>query len=333
MSGPVRLAIVGAGGIAQTHALAARRVPEVLPVAVADRDAAAAGALAEQLGGAGSPVRCTTDPGALADPSLVDLVVLATPPASHVDLACRFLQAGVAVLCEKPLALTGLETRRLAASAREGGALLTMASKFRFATDVVRARGFVASGAIGDVVRLENAFTARVDMAGRWNCDPAVSGGGVLIDNGTHSADIARFLLGPVTEVLAVEGLRVQGLPVEDTCVLLFRHAGGSLTSVELSWSTDRMTDRYLALIGTQGTVEVGWQASRIRTVGSPAAVDFGVGWNKLQALRDNLANVARALRGQEELVVSFADAAASVGVIEAGYRSLRDGGWVSAQD
>lgn len=324
MSEVVRTALVGAGGIAQAHALALARVDEVRAVAVADLAAAPAAALAEQLG-----VPSTTDIATLADPASVDLVILATPPDTHLELACQFLSAGVAVLCEKPLALDVAGARQVAACAKAGGALLTMASKFRFTRDVQRARGLLLAGEIGSAVRLENAFTARVDMSDRWNSDPARSGGGVLMDNGTHSVDIIRYLLGPVTEVLAVEGPRVQQLAVEDTVVLLARTVSGALASVELSWATDRMTDRFLAVVGTAGTVEVGWRGSSFRTVSSPAPVGIGGGYDKLEALSDNLANVARALRGQEELLVSAEDALASVEVVEAAYTSLRTGRWV----
>jgi len=319
---PVRVALVGAGGIAQTHALAAAGVTEVTVVAVVDPDVSAARALGEQLG---CPAFASVEE--VSDASLVDLAIVATPPSTHVDVACTLLHAGVGVLCEKPLALTSAHAARLAECARASGALLTMASKYRFATDVVRAKGLLASGSLGEVVRLENAFAARVGMGGRWNSDAAISGGGVLIDNGTHSVDIARFLLGPVTEVLAVPTPQVQGLPVEDGCVLLLRHGSGSLTSVELSWSTDRLTDRYIAVVGTQGTLEVGWRSSQLRTAGSPGPVEFGVGWDKVQALGANLVNVAHALRGQEELVVGIDDAIASVQVIETAYASLRAGG------
>lgn len=319
MTEPVTFALVGAGGIAQSYAQAFEGHPAARLVAVADVRPAAAAALAERFG-------CPAF-GSYHEVPATDAVVICTPPNTHEEIATAFARRGVHVLCEKPFTLTAAGARRTAAAARAAGIVLTMASKFRYVEDVVKAKGIVASGAVGEVVLWENAFAARVDMAGRWNADPAASGGGVLIDNGTHSVDLMRYFLGPLAEVQAVEGRRVQPLPVEDTARLFVRSAAGVMGTVDLSWSLNKELDWYLNIYGSRGTVQVGWRQSRFKQQGGDWTV-FGRGYDKTQAFRSQLANFAGAIRGTDELLITAEDAVASVDVVEAAYRSLRAAPW-----
>ena len=114
---------------------------------------------------------------------------------------------------------TSAAPERMIDAAEQAGVVLTMASKFRYVDDVIAGRSDRRLPAmLGEVVLFENAFTvARRHDAAAGTRDPAVSGGGVLIDNGTHSVDIIRYFLGPLAEVQAIEGKRIQALPVEDT--------------------------------------------------------------------------------------------------------------------
>ncbi len=270
---------------------------------------------------------------ALAAAGPLDAVVVCTPPATHPDISIHFLRRRVHVLCEKPLSIDSHSARLMAHAARRTGAVLTMASKFRFVEDVVRARSLVNSGVIGEIVQAENSFMARTDMASRWNSEPALSGGGVLIDNGTHSVDLMRSFLGPLVEVQTVEGPRSQGLAVEETVRLLVRNAGGALGSIDLSWSLSKETDSYLTLYGTEGVLHVGWKESRYRQTASPAWVPFGTGYDKVQAFRAQIANFVRTIAGEEEPRITMADALASVEVIEAAYRALQGNRWTAVED
>jgi predicted dehydrogenase len=203
-----------------------------------------------------------------------------------------------------------------------------MASKFRYVEDVIRAKSIVASGILGELVLFENSFTSRVDMSSRWHADPEISGGGVLIDNGTHSVDLIRYFLGPIAEVHAVEGRRVQQLPVEDTVRMYVNSAGGVMGSVDLSWSLNKELESFIDIYGSAGTVRVGWKESKYRQANSPDWVIFGSGYDKIAAFRSQIDNFARAVRGEEACLVSPRDGLASVEVIEAAYESLRGQEW-----
>src|SRR5207248_439805 len=130
--------------------------------------------------------------------------------------------------------------------------------------------------------------------------------------------------------VQAVEGKRVQRLPVEDTVRICVRSAGGVLGSIDLSWSLSKGQDAYLTLHGSRGTLLVGWRESKYRLHAAPGWVVFGSGYDKVQAFRSQLVNFARAIRGEEALVVGAEDALASVQVVAAAYRSLRRSHWTA---
>lgn len=324
---PLRFCVVGCGRIAQTHLEALAAVDCATLAAVAEPRTEAGLAAVERFGG-----RHFAD---ALDPTIIDLadaVVIAAPPAYHANLARHFLERGVHVLCEKPLTVGSSDAADLLAVARRTERVLMMASKFRYVDDVIQAKALLASGGLGDVVLYDNAFCGRVGMADRWNADPEIGGGGVLIDNGSHSVDIARYLLGPLAAVQAQRGLSTQGLPVEATARLQFRTATGALGSVDLSWSLAKGTEHYIGVYGTGGTLLVGWKGSRYQQEGSAGWQTFGTGYSKQAAFEAQLRNFVGTVRGTERPLITPEDALASVLAVEAAYRSADSGRWVEVQ-
>lgn len=319
----LKFALIGTGGIAQTYAQAFQTSDRCRLVAVADVNQDSARAFAEPFG-----AKAFTEYKALAENAEIDAVIIATPPNSHAEIAMYFMQRGVHILCEKPLCLSVAEAREMIQTAEETGVKFTMASKFRYVEDVIKAKAMVASGVLGKVLQFENAFTAKVDMSRRWNSDKETAGGGVLIDNGTHSVDIIRYFLGAITEVLAVEAGKTNGLPVDENVKLLAKTSEGIAASVDLTWGINKELPNFISVYGTNGTLHVGWRESKYKLNSSPDWTIFGKGYDKVQAFRAKIENFHNAILGKEELLIKPADALASVEVIEAAYKSLNQNLW-----
>ncbi len=323
MKDKLRFAIIGAGRIAQSYAQAFEACEFAQVVAVSDVREDAASALAERL-------KCASFDSfeTMCDTLAPDACIVCTPPATHEKICLSLIERGIHALCEKPLSIGTASAQRMLERAGASGVQLTMASKFRYVEDVVRAKSIVESGLIGDIILFENAFTSRVDMRARWNSDPEVSGGGVLIDNGTHSLDICRYFLGPLAEIQAVEGRRSQQLAVEETVHLAVRSANGVMANIDLSWSIDKELPGYINIYGSQGTLSVGWRESKFRTASASEWTVFGDGYDKVQAFKHKIVNFARSISGAETSLITAADALASVEAVEAAYIALRQDKW-----
>ena len=213
-------------------------------------------------------------------------------------------------------------------AARKGNAVFTMASKFRFVEDMKKAKSFIDDGKLGDIILYENCFSGKVDMTNRWNSNPEVSGGGVLIDNGTHSLDIMRYLLGDLSEIRVVEGLRVQKTVVEDTVHVFVRAASGAMGCIDLSWSIHKPSDYFVSLYGSNGTLQIGWKGSRYKLGAESSWTEFGSGYDKIGCFGSQLANFVGAIRDGEELVITPEDGVASVCTVEAAYQAMGKSDW-----
>ena len=320
----LNFALIGCGQIAQTHLQAISSIPECRLKGVVDIKKDAAQNIAHQL-----KCKAYKDYYQVINDNHIDAVIICTPPNTHAEIAKFFLENGVHVLCEKPLAVDSEQAGLMLKAAEENDRILMMASKFRYGEDIILAKSLISSGILGEIILFENVFCSKVNMCDRWNCNKEIAGGGVMIDNGSHSIDIARFLLGPIEKVWAEEGKRVQRLSVEDTAHLYFKTQSGVHGDIDLSWSIHKERDSYVDIFGTEGMLSIGWKCSKYRQSEKNDWVFFGNGYDKLSAFKRQIKNFVGTIKGKEAPLINGIDSLESVRVIETAYLSLSMDKWL----
>jgi len=159
-----------------------------------------------------------------------DLVVITTPNRSHIPLACAAIDAGIAVVVDKPMAATAQEARDLIAEAERKRVPITTYQNRRWDGELLTVQKLIAAGELGTVHRFESRFD-------RWRpgAPPAVwreggapeEAGGILFDLGPHLIDQARLLFGPIARLYAELGRRRPGVLVEDDVFISLTHQSG----------------------------------------------------------------------------------------------------------
>lgn len=324
---PLRIGIIGAGNIGKAYAMAIASRPSVRVSAVCDIDGAESQALASTTGVPGFDSHQS-----LAESATCDAVIVATPPVTHASVVIDCLDRGLDVLCEKPFTLDLESAKRMFDVAAKNARLLAMASKFRYVSDIAQARDLIRSGLIGAPTVIDVMFASRVDMSDRWNTVAAISGGGVLIDNGTHAVDIVRYLVGPIRRVSAMRGPSELSDVVEDTAIMLAETGCDAIASIQVSWAIAPNNESFVVMHGTEGSIEIGWSRSMHRGADGGEWVPFGHGYSKMEALGSNVENFAAASRGREPMRISTAEVLASVAVIEGAYRGINSGQWIEIE-
>jgi predicted dehydrogenase len=313
----LRVGLIGFGRIAAVHLQAWRECQGVRLLAACDVDTGARRRAAEQ----GLAVFDSAEE--MLEAVRPDVLSICTPPSSHQELANCCLERGLHVLCEKPLTVDFSSALELAGTvARKRGTLL-VASKFRHVPELARARELVRGGDLGRVSGFRIEFAAPVAMADRWNAVPAVSGGGVIIDNGWHAFDLVHFLFGGIDSVATQMGDGGQVLAVEDSATITVTTAAGEKGEIVLSWSAPSSGDDYVTIRGARGSVHVGWKSSCLRR-GDGATVPLGTGYDRTEAHRRMMACFRDVGAGSGEPWISMDETMGIAASVEAAYRSSR---------
>ena len=179
----------------------------------------------------------------------IDIVDVSTPGDSHMEIAIAAARAGKAVLCEKPLANTVRDAERMLAAVEKAGVVHMICHNYRRAPAVMLARQLIAEGQLGDIRHYRGTYLqdwiTDPNFPLVWRLDKKKAGSGALGDIAAHSIDLARFLVGEISEVAAdlATFVKMRPLPdnpkkrgrvtVDDASVSLVRFANGAIGTIE----------------------------------------------------------------------------------------------------
>lgn len=276
-----RWGILGTGRIAGDFAtgLAAEEVAEV--VAVGSRSQATADSFADRFG---IPNRHPTYDALAADPE-VDIIYIATPHPLHKENTIACLEAGKAVLCEKPFAINAAEAQKMIDCARANGVFLMEAMWTRFLPHIREMARRIQEGQIGDIrlIQADFCYRAAIDPEKR-TFNPEL-GGGALLDIGVYPISLTHHLLGSPARIASMAHLGETG--VDELAGILFQYEDGALAV--MSTAVRANSPDSLLISGTEGEIRAAnrWWAPSGFTITrdgrEPETVQpeiIGNGWN-----------------------------------------------------
>jgi predicted dehydrogenase len=248
----IRWGILATGGIARDFTRDLALLPDAQVVAVGSRTQASADAFGDAFG---VPHRHPSYQALVEDPD-VDAVYVSTPHPGHRDAALLAIEAGKAVLVEKPFTMDAAQAGELIDAARAGGTFLMEAMWTRFLPHIARLREILAAGTLGELVYLTAEH-------GQWFArDPEFRlfapslGGGALLDLGIYPVSFANLVLGPPARITAVSDPAFTG--VDATTSMILQYEGGA--HAVLTTSLSAQSNNPAAIYGTEARVEIdGW--------------------------------------------------------------------------
>lgn len=281
----------------------------------------------------------------------IDLVVVATPNRDHAPIALRAIAAGIAVVVDKPFAVTAAEGQSVIDAAAAAGVPLTVFQNRRWDGDFLTLRRLQDEGVLGTVSRFESRFERwrPVASSGWRESGSTTEAGGLLFDLGAHLIDQALLLFGPVSSVYAEVDRRRPAVAADDDVFVGLTHASGVRSHLWASAVAPHLGARFRVLGSRSGYVKYGLdvQEAALRAGRRPDREEnWGsedeASWGSLGVVGESspvatepgnypafYAKVAAALRGQGELPVDPSDSVEGLRIIEAARRSSEEVGVV----
>lgn len=246
----IRVAIIGIGKIAtRAHIPAYISNKHVDSIALVDIDKRKV----ERAGKKFGIKKCFSSVNELFEKQDVDAMSICTPPNTHAEIALKAFGYGVHVLCEKPLATTVNDGKRMFEASQKKEKILMVGFNLRFRPNYQKAKNLIVRGRLGHVYYVEGNYLTPNPLLtwgkSQWFFRPE-AGGGVLIDQGPHVFDLINYVLGDFPYAVSAHGSTYLDSPVEDFCVCVLEYPRGRTGIGVMSWLSPEGIE-YLSIQGT----------------------------------------------------------------------------------
>lgn len=251
----IRIGFIGTGGMAQVHAGQLLELENVEITAITDVSAEAKARFIEKAGL--QNVQQFTEYLDMLDQAELDGVVICSPHTLHFEQATAVLEKGLHVLIEKPMTCSSREAEQLIDTAKRTGKIMQVSYQRHFQPEFIYIHDTIASGKIGKMTSVTASLYQQWYRGSNdtysWRKDPALSGGGFLMDSGSHIIDVLLWTTG-LTPVEVTSQLSKQGAPVEIDTFTSIRFKEGAVAGLNLVGYSPAWHETYV-FCGEKGAI------------------------------------------------------------------------------
>jgi UDP-N-acetylglucosamine 3-dehydrogenase len=313
---PLGIAFLGCGAVTQAHTRTLKSLDSNVQLYYASRDGSRAAELNSRCAGSGA---FASYAAALED-SRVDAVLIATPPAFHLEWTLRALAAGKHVIVEKPPFPRAADFAAVEQAARAASRQVLVAENYFYKPVVRVLRAMMSDGVVGEP-RFLDIKALKTQRTENWRDDPTLAGGGALYEGGIHWID---FLANIGLDLVSVHGFR-PGVPagLDREMLVVARYAEGAVGVLFFSWAIPSLLKgvRLSHIYGTAGSIRFESNGMVVLVLGKKRALRFP-GVRDLTGTRAMFRDFLGALREHRPPEFTLARARRDLELVEAAYRT-----------
>lgn len=344
----VKIGIIGAGNIAQAHLNGYKKLDNVEISAICDINEETLNLTADKYN-IKARYTCLED---MLKKEKLDAADVCVWNNAHASCAIASLNAGLHVLCEKPMAMSFEEAEKMDEAAKKNNKLLMIGFVRRFNDTTNVAKDFIDNDYLGEVYYSKASYLRRHGNPGGWFGDISRSGGGPVIDLGVHVIDCTRYLMGspkPVSvyattfnKLLNRKNLKTNPCwvpkdakpedicTVEDMATALIKYDNGAVTLLETSYSLNGEEKNGVELYGTKGGFKIEENNVKVYTEINDYLADVSPDINCLKNSKDcfdgEMEHFVNCILGKEECIATAEDGLIVMKILDAIYKSAETG-------